>query len=191
MDFTITMSGTAPLLMHNAQLCNPLNSVVKQLKAVNAKRKKTDDDHMEVARLEHFGSLYLDSDMGPYIPGENIQRCLVDAARITRDGVKVTRGIFISSDVNPLSYKGPRDADELWKDVNFQLWAAVRVQSSRIMRCRPIFRGWKVKATGMLDTTILDPADLDRIAQTAGMLIGLGDWRPRYGRFTVEVEGGE
>lgn len=187
MEFTLSITGTTALLMHNAQLCNPLNVTAKAMKTVSGKRKKTDDDHLEMARLEFLGGLYLDPDIGPFIPGENIQRCLVDAARITRDGVKVTRGVFIASDVNPLAYKGPRTASELWADENFRLMSAAKVQQSRIMRCRPIFREWRTEATGILDTSILDFADFKKIARTAGQLIGLGDWRPRYGRFTVDV----
>lgn len=189
MDFTITLRGNAPLLMHNDQLCDPRNPLAKEIKIINDKKKnKTDEDHLEVGRLEHFASLYLDPKFGPYIPGENIQRSLVKAGTITREGTKISRGVFISSDINPLGYKGPRDAAGLWKDTNFQLWAAVKLPGSRVMRCRPIFQGWTVQATGMLDTEILDPDSLIRIAQSAGAMIGIGDWRPRYGRFTAEVD---
>lgn len=188
MDFSITITGTAPLLMHNARLSNPLDSATQALKEVTSKRIKTDDDHREVARLEHGGSLYMDKEFGPYIPGENIQRCLVDAGKVTRSGVKVTRGVFISSDVNPVSYRGPRTVDELWKDENFRLMASVKVGTARVMRCRPMFMGWSLEAVGMLDTEDLSFKDLCGIATTAGMKIGLGDWRPRYGRFTVNVK---
>lgn len=188
MDFKITMEGTGALLMHSARLSNPLDPVAKAMKRVTGKRVKTDDDHEEVARLEHMGSLYMDPDVGPYIPGENIQRCLVDAAKVTKAGVKVTRGVFISSDVNPLSYRGPRDVESLWKDENFRLMASVKVGTSRVMRCRPIFRDWKTEAVGMLDTSVLSFDEFQQIAATAGMMIGLGDWRPRYGRFVGSLE---
>jgi hypothetical protein len=189
MEFRITLTGSANLLMHNARLCNPLDPATKALKKVTSKTKKTDDDHIEVARLEHGGSLYMDSVAGPYIPGENLQRCLTDAAKVTRSGVKVTRGVFISSDVNPLGYRGPRDVEGLWQDENFRLMAPVKVGTARVMRCRPMFpAGWMVSAEGFLDTEILSFEDLSDIASTAGRLIGMGDWRPRYGRFTATVE---
>jgi hypothetical protein len=34
---------------------------------------------------------------------------------------------------------------------------------------------------------VIDLAELVSIAETAGHLIGLGDWRPRFGRFTATV----
>lgn len=187
MEFILSMTGTASLLMHNAQLSNPLNPTAKAMKTITEKKKKTVEDYVELARLEFIGGLYMDPDIGPYIPGENIQRCLVDAARITRNGVNVTRGVFISTDVNPLSYKGPRDVDGLLNDENFRIMASVKVNQNRPIRCRPIFRDWRTEATGILDTSILDLENLKKIAYTAGNLIGLGDWRPRYGRFTVDL----
>jgi len=186
-DFTITLTGTAPLLMHNSRLSNPLDPATKALKKVTGKRNKTDDDHEQIARLEFAGGLYLDPDVGPYIPGENIARCLVDGAKLTKMGVKVTRGVFISTDVNPLAYDGPRDEQKLW-DAGWRHMASVKIGTSRTMRCRPWFPEWKVQADGILDPSVLELEDLTGIADNAGSLIGLGDWRPRFGRFTATVE---
>lgn len=187
MQFRITITGTAELLMHNARLSNPLDPIAKAMKAVTSKRTKTDDDHEELARLEHLGSLYTDPDVGPYIPGQNFERCLVDAAKVTKSGVKVTRGVFISTNVNPLAYQGPRTPDELWADENFRSILSVKVQQNRVMRCRPTFREWRSEAEGTLDTRVLSLEELQSIADTAGAMIGIGDYRPRYGRFTAEV----
>ena len=188
MEFTITMIGVRPLLMHSARLANPLDAVVKSMKAVSKKKTKTDDDHEEMARLEFAGSLYIHADLGPFIPGENIERCLVDAGKITRKGTALTRALFIDTDMNPLIYTGPRTVEGLWKDENFRHVASVKVQQNRVMRTRPMFKeGWEVTAHGVLDTSVLDFVELESIAETAGNMIGLGDYRPRFGRFTVEV----
>lgn len=187
MKFTITIAGTAPLLMHNSRLANPIDPAAKAIKRVTGKRTKTDEDHEELARLEHVGSLYFDADAGPYIPADNIWRCLYDAAKKSKRGPKVKEGVFISTDVNPLAYRGPRDIDGLWKDENFRHIASAKVTTSRVMRCRPIFREWAVDAEGELDLAVLDLVELTQIAETAGHLVGLGDWRPRFGRFTATV----
>ena len=188
MEFSITLTGTAPLIQHSARLANPLDPATKAIKAVTSKRKKTDDDHEKIARLEHAAGLYLDPDVGPFIPGENLARCLVDGAKITRSGQKVIRGAIITSDVNPLAYDGPRDVDGLWADENFRLMASVKVTTSRTMRCRPLFRQWRVQANGILDPSVISLEELAEIATQAGSMVGLGDWRPRYGRFRAEVE---
>lgn len=185
-DFTITLTGTAALLMHNSRLSNPLDPAAKAVKKYTSKRNKTDDDYESIARLEFAGSLYYDADLGPYVPGENISRCLVDGAKLTKMGVKVTRGVFISTDVNPLAYNGPRDEENLWSG-GYRHMASVKVGTSRMMRCRPYFPEWAVQADGILDPSVLELDDLTSIADNAGSLIGLGDWRPRFGRFTASV----
>jgi hypothetical protein len=186
-EFLITFTGTAPLLMHNSRLANPLDPAAKAVKKYTSKRTKTDEDHEAIARLEFSGGLYLDPELGPHIPGENIMRCLVDGARLTKQGIKVTRGVFIKTDVNPLAYDGPRDADGLWQ-AGWRHMASVKVGQQRIMRCRPWFPEWRVQAEGIIDPAVLELDDVATIADNAGSLIGLGDWRPRHGRFTATVE---
>jgi hypothetical protein len=188
MDFRITIEGTASLLMHNGRLSNPLDPAAKAMKRLTGKLKKTNDDYEEIARLEHAGSLYADPEIGPYIPGENIWRALYDAAKKSKRGPKVKEGVFIKSDCNPLAYRGPRDPAGLWADENFRLLASAKVGQQRVMRCRPMFREWRTDALGYIDTNVIDLAEVEAIAETAGQLIGLGDWRPRYGRFIATVK---
>lgn len=187
MQFTITLTGTHTLLMHNQQLSNPLHPLTRALADVSGKRQKTIEDHEEMARREWMGGLYFDPDHGPYIPGMNIERALLDAARLSRQGKSIERGLFITSDINPLQYAGSRDPNILIGDLNFRHMASVKVGTSRVMRCRPMFREWATLAEGELDAEQLDIDDLVKIASRAGSLIGLGDWRPRFGRFTAKV----
>lgn len=187
MKFTITLTGTAPLLMHNSRLANPLDPAAVALKNVTKKRVKTDDDHREVARLEHAGSMYFDPEIGPYIPADNLTRSLLDAAKKTKAGPKIKEGLLITTDINPLVYQGPRTLDGLWQDESFRFLASAKVTTQRVMRTRPIFRSWTTEAEGFIDTDILDLAELRRIADTAGVRVGLGDWRPRFGRYTAVV----
>jgi hypothetical protein len=189
MDFRITLEGTGPLLMHNARLSNPLDQAAKAIKKVSGKRNKTEDDHAEMAHLEFIGSLYIDPDAGPYIPSDNIWRCLYDGAKKSKRGPKVKEGVLITTEVNPLGgYGRVRTAEGLWADENFRHFASAKIGQVRVTRCRPIFRAWRVAADGVLDSNVIDFAELEQIAETAGSLIGLGDWRPKFGRFTATVE---
>jgi hypothetical protein len=174
--------------MHNARLSNPLDDVAKLMKRITAKRTKTEEDHEELARLEHTGGLYFDENLGPFLPGQNFERCLVDAARITKAGKKIERGVFVGTNVNPIDYDGPRTVEALWKDENFRHMASVKVGTNRVMRTRPMFRQWSVYADGEYDPAVINLDELQEIADTAGRMIGLGDWRPRFGRFKATVE---
>lgn len=188
--FRLTLTGTAPILMHNAQLSDEFNPVTLEMKKITAKKtKKTEDDRWELRRLEFVGGLYYDHDAGPYIPAANIEASIAKAAGLTRNGQDVKRGVRLTTDFNPLAYGGgPRTPDELWKDENFVHNASVKVGTARIIRTRPIFRNWATEAEGVFDNSVIDFESLKMFAEKAGQLIGLGDWRPRFGTFDVEIE---
>jgi hypothetical protein len=188
MKVRITINGTAPLLMHNIRLADPLDPIAKAMKQVSGKRKKTDDDLEQLARLEFQGGFYFSEELGPYMPGANVEKCLVEGGRITKQGKQVERGLFVTDMEVPLLYKGPRDIEELWKDKNFVSSMAVKVGTARVMRCRPIFREWALEAEATVDPGQLDLANIQAIGTDAGQMVGLGDYRPRYGRFTVKIE---
>lgn len=187
MEFQISISGTHTLLMHNSQLSDPTNPFTRRVAEISSKKKKVLEDHEELALREWDGGLYFHPEYGPFIPGMNIERCLLDSARMNRLGKSIERGVFITSDYNALQYDGPRDVQGLRGNPNFKHMASAKVGMSRIMRCRPMFREWAVVATGELDTEQMELSDLQRIADNAGRLIGLGDWRPRFGRFRAQV----
>jgi hypothetical protein len=184
----ITCVGTAPLLMHSGRLIDPLDTVSKKIKEVSGKRTKTDTDHADMAQLEWLGGLYYLAGTGPFVPAVNLQKCLVEAARLKRAGKKVERGVFIETFVIPLQYDGPREPDELYKDKRFVHRAPVKVPTGRIMRTRPQFPEWSLEAFGQFDPAVLNMDDLRQAADQAGAMIGLGDFRPAHGRFTCTVE---
>lgn len=187
--FVLTLEGTAPLLMHNSQLVDEFNPIVKEMKKITDKRtKKTEDDRWELRRLEHLGSLYYEEGVGPHMPAQNIEASLAKAAGLTRNGQDVKRGVRITSPIIPLVYQGPRTPDELWNDPNHVHNASVKVGMSRVIRTRPVFRQWILEADGILDPNIVDLESFTDFAVKAGSLIGLGDWRPRFGTFNATVE---
>lgn len=185
--FQIDIVGEAPLMMHNARLSNPLDEVVKKIKEYSSKRSKTDADHETIARLEYMGGLYYMDKVGPYIPGQNIRKALVEGARKNKKGKAIESSVFLTTMINPLVYNGPRTADQLYATSEFVDQASVKVQTSRVMRTRPIFREWATSAEGIFDANIINLEDLRQIGVIAGQYIGLGDYRPLYGRFKANV----
>jgi hypothetical protein len=68
LDLKMTWTGRTPLVVHNDQLANPLGSYTKAIKAISSKRAKTEDDHLEMSRIEWEGGLYIDPELGPFLP---------------------------------------------------------------------------------------------------------------------------
>jgi hypothetical protein len=189
MELTLTLTGVAPLIIQSDQLVDPLDRVTREIKVLTGKKtRKTDDDIAEIGRLEFYGSLYHDAEVGPYLPGDNIQASLREGGSFAgRLGRAIERAVIVLTDMNPLEYKGPRELDKLWADTYFRFRRSVVVQRARTMRTRPIFREWQVQAKIRLATDILNMDDFERTAEAAGAMVGIGTWRPRYGRYTVKV----
>ncbi|MBA9063155.1 hypothetical protein GGQ91_002543 [Methylobacterium fujisawaense] len=179
------LTSVSPLVMHNGRLANPLDPMAKALKVVSGKRGKTDADFEELARIEFLGGLYVGED-GPCIPGELIEATLIAAAKKSKRGPAAKAGL-LSDGNHRLVYDGPRAPDDLWSDERFRLVAGVRVGQARVMRTRPIFRNWSAEIFVDFMPGQLNPAEVAEMVRTAGEVVGLGDWRPRFGRFTVET----
>jgi hypothetical protein len=157
------------------------------LKDVTSKRKKTDADHEEMARIEFEGGLYWDENVGVYIPEDCIEATICAGAKKSRIGKDVQAAVFVQDEIVPLIYDGPKTIAGLWKDrERFVMRKAVKVTTSKVMRTRPMFpTGWQIKFTLEYDDTIINAAALQKAMIDAGSLIGICDWRPKFGRFTV------
>ena len=178
------LTSDCPMLVHNGQTADPLNKWSKAMKAVSSKRKKTDSDYEELARLEFFAGLYVGKD-GPIIPAANIDAMMINAAKKEREGNQAKSGAFCLADA-VMEYDGPRDVEQLWKDESFRHVAIVRVQTARVARTRPIFREWSAVVTMQIEDSVVNVSQVDRWMHIAGTQVGLGDWRPQHGRFTAK-----
>jgi hypothetical protein len=183
-EVTYRLTSSAPLLMHNGQTADPLNKWAKTLKQVTSKRVKTDADHEEMARIEFLASLYMGQD-GPVLPPNMIDAMVVNAAKKSKEGPIAKSGCFCLN-VTRLNYDGPRKADDLWADESFRFSAIVRVGTARVPRMRPIFQEWTADVRLNVEDGTVNLARVDEWMRIAGTQIGVGDWRPQYGRFTVE-----
>jgi hypothetical protein len=181
---TYKLTSAAPLLMHCGQTADPLNKWSKALKQISSKRIKTDSDYEEMARIEFLAALYMDEN-GPILPANMIDALIVNAAKKSREGQVAKSGCFCLN-VSRLDYKGPRTAADLWADESFRFSAIVRVGTARVSRTRPIFREWSADVRLHIEPTLINVARVDEWLTVAGSQIGLGDWRPQFGRFTAE-----
>jgi len=183
----VKIVGISPLLMHSARFANPLDLATKAHKELTSKRKKTDEDHEAIQKSEWMGSLYHSKKSGPFIPGVNIEASLFEAAKMQKLGKSAKRSLMIVEDEIKLEYSGPRDPEKLFSNPDFVDVRAVKVQTSKLMRCRPKFNEWSATFELHYNPEQIDQREIERILSDAGSLVGVGDYRPRFGKFTVEV----
>lgn len=180
------LTCVSPIVMHNEQLSDPLNRWTRAVAEISGKRKKTEDDHVEMGRREWFGGLYWDDSLGVHVPERCLEAMLRDAAKKVKRGKDVTSALMVF-DPAPLEHPGPKDPDALWESGKFSLRASVGVGQKRVIRTRPRFPEWGLRFTATYDEHVLQGSDIDGFMDTASRLVGLCDWRPKFGRFDWEI----
>ena len=167
--YFVRIKGVKPLLMHAP---NGLND--------NPQRRRGEHPSPEV---EAEAALYKDPQGNIIMPSLNVKAMLRDAGRNykisgrrTTFGAAIKAGIDIEPFYIPLKHNG-------WKvDIR-----PVVVQRSRILRARPRFDEWELEFYIInKDPQILLRDTMRRIVEDAGKWIGLGDYRPEFGLFSVE-----
>lgn len=169
MIINCTIKGIAPLL-HN-RFPDEENEEGK------SKRKSVRLPAIDEARR----SLYLDSNGNPYQPANHIEGAMIKAAvQFKLDGKKtykdlVRSGVFVTPDQIPCNATWEIDRRS----------AVIPSTKGRIMVSRPMFKEWVLN----FDLNIVDDRAevvvIKEILQYAGLYVGIGTFRPKFGRFEV------
>lgn len=186
----VRVSGTAPLLMHNVRLANPLDEYVKAMKLIISKPKKTDADYEELFKLEYAGGLYYTDKGGPYLPSRMIRATMINGGRLLKLGTAIERTLLVKETQAKLLYDGPRDREKLYISGHYTDIRPVSAQGTRgggkTMRCRPFFEQWGTEFTLSVDPTIISLDNLRQCVERAGAHHGFGDGRSEgNGRFEI------
>jgi len=129
-----------------------------------------------------------------YQPASHIEGALTSAAvnfKITGKRGKTYKdlfkaAVFVTPEELPLGINEP---DKLDADADKPLYLDVRpvvVNRARIVRIRPAFKpGWELEfSIEVLDDQIA-PEMVQDVLTLAGRAVGIGDYRPKFGRFRV------
>jgi hypothetical protein len=188
MKFTLTLTGTTPLLMHNPRMVDPEFSLNREIKALTSKRKKTDEDLRQIETLEWYGGLY-EANGVIVQPTSKVRKCLINTARMQKLGKAVERALSFGTLNVPLIYDGPRDIDQVFADKTFHSRLSVGIGGKRVMRVRPQFPAWGLQLDGLLvEDAGLNVDEFVRLVELAGVVEGIGDNRVNgYGRFSATL----
>ena len=174
------------LIMHNGSLADPLNPVVKAMKELSSRRKKSDADIQKLADLEYRGSLYLDKKNEKVVlPGRLFEAMIAEGARKSKEGKIALSSTFVDNDPIIAYDGGPLTIDELVASPDHRLVVPVRVSTSKVIRTRPIVHNVVAEYQVSLNTDLANEAQLRRWIDDGLNQVGMGDWRPRHGRGVV------
>jgi hypothetical protein len=171
-------------------LGDPDNEYVRAIGRLNGlKSKITDEQRAERDWLKFRGGLYYDEQDGPILPAANVFRSLQQGASLTRDGKNIERGLVILDEHSPLDYDGPRTPEELWGGgtSRFVDRRMARVNRAPVVAIRPRFEEWTATFRFELDEEVMNPADFEHIAEKAGRMIHVGDYRRFFGAYAVKI----
>ena len=170
---TVTLEGTADILFHrwNAEAVDAKAGAAK-----NSKAKKSDD-------LESY--VYRDTQGNIAIPGEYLRQAIITAAKFRQDPRsprKSAMDLYKAGVVSLTQLASLGKASWDYEDRR-----RVVIQRAGINRTRPAMRvGWTAEFDLMVNLPeYISTHDLHEVISQAGRLVGLGDFRPSFGRFAL------
>jgi len=181
----VKIKGISPLLQHRFP-------VPKLEDLGKGATKQTGASITDVDRWQEY--LYMTKDGEIYQPASHIEGALVKAAtsfKIQGKGRKTYKDLFRATVfVQPEQIlHGMYASEELDTDADKPLYLdmrPVKIGTARIVRIRPAFKaGWELEfQIEVLDDSIA-PELVNDILTLAGRTVGIGDYRPKFGRFMV------
>lgn len=174
-----TILGTSDILLH-AWNCDAVEARGSAKKGSAA--KKTDNLDSYVMRNDD-GVICL--------PSEYLRMAIVNAAKFHSDPRSPRKSAM---DLMKAALVGLEPlcpiknfAGQLPKTWDFEHKCRVQVQRNGITRTRPAFKkGWQVSIPLMCNlAAYVPPTFLHELVSQAGKVIGVGDFRPTYGRFQI------
>lgn len=169
----VTIEGASDFLFHrwNTEAVNE-----KAKAAKNSAAKKTDNVESYVYRMDD-GTLA--------IPGEYFRQSIIHAAKFRQDPRSPRKSAMdlFKAGIISLTSLAPLGKSE-WDYLDTR---RVMVQRAGVNRTRPAMKaGWKVSFDLLVNVPeYIDRNTLRETIEAAGRLIGLGDFRPTYGRFGI------
>ena len=170
-----TLVGIAPLLF-NAWT----KEAIDKLRTGATGGKMSPQEREE----EALSKVYRNGD-GLYLPGDNLEACLFQGtkkAALKRGRASlapfVQAAVFCEDREMSLGAKEPDGIHEVVGRRPPRTGGAVLIR-------RPILNAWSVSGTFLVADDALDPGQLREALDAAGLVAGLCDWRPKYGRFRV------
>jgi len=184
----VRVKGVRPLLFHSGQLADPLNTFAKRIKEITGKRSKTEADLEAIANLEWTGSLYVNEEERVVIPSYVIEATVKSGAKKFKRGKDCDQAVYVERDAVLQFPDKDKTIEELREMTNYRLSNQVRIQGrGKVTRTRPMFKIWEAEFGVTYDSSVFNKEDLVQCIEAAGMQVGFCDWRPKYGRFSVEV----
>lgn len=176
----VKVQGISPLLQHRYRFADEVEEA--------AKKRSGKKDYS----LEWKAALYWSDDQGVIQPAVHIESAMIKAATnfiISGRGKKTYKdlfksAVFVTPDFIPHGLKGtPEKLVEQGKILIDR--RLVRVNNSGVERLRPLIKDWSLAFAVEIHDEQIAKDTVKQVLEFAGRYIGIGDYRPKFGRFTI------
>jgi hypothetical protein len=177
--YDVTIKGLTPLLMNKPSL---LMSEVDPKKAKEGKGMNTKSP------LEQAKDKLYELEGVLYQPETHLRGCLIEVGKnfsIKGKGKSTySKVIGYSVEINPMEIEHKKKKWEV-----YSVLAVNPTTRGRNPIHRPMLRDWELDFTITFDESVIHPDVMKEMLDTAGRIVGIGDWRPnkkgRFGKFEV------
>ena len=170
----VTMTGVRPMLFHN------VNSM-----ALKKPKNLTHEEH-EASEEVFKARLYMEDDK-LVLPERVLHGLLKTAAQrsgVKQDGKRSTYSNLIRAVVFiPNSFEFKENYKDLAPHTEY-----VSVQMSKVLRIFPMLKKWTCEGSIVYDSDQISLETLTVLFDYAGGYIGVGDYRPTFGRFNCTMK---
>ena len=197
----VKLTGLRPIIMGNPQgisLTNQYSVNSRRISsAMKTARKKGDESRLvelqeEQSKNDFFTSAYWTKEDGFYLPDSVVEACFKEAGRTLRKGRDVDRAVLVSEMLIVLK-TGHRfnSLEDAYAHEAFRMEGPCKIPpktGALIWKTRCMIpAGWTTQFQLEFDETTISAKILTEIVNVSGQSIGIGGWRPKFGRFTAEV----
>jgi len=168
-QINVKIEGVSPLLQHR---------FAQEKSQKKSKRKTGNIDYSKEAEK----AIYRDENGQIYQPASHIEGAMIKAAanfQIEGRGKKTYKDLTKSAIIVE-----PSAIPHI--ETKYEIDARpVVIQRARIIRCRPRFDKWLLEFSLIVADDQIPLEVAQEILEYAGRFVGIGDYRPRFGRFRI------
>ena len=164
---------------------------------LKAARKKQDENklvELERAQIRNdweASAYWDDAEKKFFLPDTVILACIRAGAAAAKKGKDIERAVIVSETQAYVETVGHRTLETAFQDEQFRLECPCKIPpktGALIWKCRCMMpTGWNISFSLEYDEDIVAQKSLEQALEMAGRLSGIGGWRPKFGRFTVEI----
>ena len=186
------INGTGTLLMNNPQTVDPFNGYAQKIKPLRSKRGKTDEQLLTLRTLEIESKLYMNDELGIYVPTSWVMSAVAQTsfkkAKIAKKDIRA--GVFCDESKAKLNFRGSKKIKtkrDISGNPEFYVTMLIKQGQVKVPKSTPEFDEWSFQTSLTFDPKVIDKRTLVDILTYCCEYGGFGDFRPTFGRASLEM----